>query len=67
MTIHTMNYYVAGKNSGLCILTLKDLQEILFREKQVARKYVSRDATYIKINNKYYLVFVYTHRMVYSI
>ena len=30
-----MNYYVAGKNSGLCILTLKDLQEILFRENKL--------------------------------
>lgn len=44
----------------------KDLQAILFRKKQIVEKYVSYDTIYIKTNNKYYPVFVHTHRIIYS-
>lgn len=37
------------KKSGICTLILKDLQEILFREKEMAEKYISCDAIYIKV------------------
>lgn len=37
------------KKSGICTLIMKDLQEIWFREKEVAEKYISRDAIYIKV------------------
>lgn len=37
------------KKSGICTLIMKDLQEILFREKEVAEKYISCDAIYIKV------------------
>lgn len=51
MAIYTINYYVAGKNSGLHILTWEDLQERLLREKQIAEKYDMCDIVYQKTNN----------------
>lgn len=45
----------------------KDLQEILFRKKQIVEKYVSYDTIYIKTNNKYYPVFVHTQRIIHII
>ena len=36
------------KKSGICTLIMKDLQEILFREKEVAENYKSCEAIYIK-------------------
>ena len=37
------------KKSGICTLIMKDLQEIWFREKEVAEIYIARDAIYIKV------------------
>lgn len=37
------------KKSGICTLIMKDLQEILFREKEAAEKYILCDAIYIKV------------------
>lgn len=37
------------KKSGICTLIMKDLQEIWFREKEVAEKYISRFTIYIKV------------------
>lgn len=37
------------KKSDICTLIMKDLQEILFREKEAAEKYISCDAIYIKV------------------
>lgn len=55
MAIHTINYYVR-----------KSLRDIM-REKQVAGKYDSCYTIYQKNNNKYFAVFVYTHRMGYML
>lgn len=66
LTIHTMNYYAAGKKIRYMYTIMKDLQEIWFREKEVAEKYISRDATYIKVIINSTSEFVYTHKMVHK-